>query len=331
MSARGRTAIPVFGAFQGGASASAWIGIGLAVLVAIGSSACSVRSLAVNALADSLATSGDVFASDSDPELIRDATPFALKTIESLLAEKPEHRGLLLAACRGFAQYAYAFVELEAERLEEIAFEAAVREYDRALRLYLRARDYGLRALELDSPGVTADLQKVPETALQGFGVDAVPLLFWTGAAWGGAVSLGQDRPEIVADLPAVRALMDRTLELDETYDRGAVHGVLIALEALPEAMGGSPERARYHFERAVQLSAGRSAGPYVTFAESVTVAAQDWREFERLLQQALAVDVEAEPALRLANVLAQRRARWLLDRVGDLFLDYRGEDGAGP
>jgi len=289
---------------------------------------CSIRSLAVNALADSLAASGDVFASDEDPELVREALPFALKTLESLLAEKPHHAGLLLSSCKGFTQYAYAFIEADASYLEDTDYSAAMRGYDRALRMYLRARGYCIRALELGSPGIEQRLQSHPEQALDSFSREHVPLLFWTAASWGGAIYLGLDRPEIVADLPAVRALIDRSLELDESWDQGAIHGVLITLEALPEAMGGSAERAREHFDRAVQLSKGMSAGPYVTLAESVSVPAQDFREFESLLESALAIDPDAEPSLRLMNLIIQKRARWLLGRLEELFLDY-GEASA--
>jgi predicted anti-sigma-YlaC factor YlaD len=283
--------------------------------------------MAINSLANSLAASGDVFAADEDPELIREATPFALKTIESLLAEKPEHRVLLLAACRGFAQYAYAFVETEAERLEEVDFEASERQYQRALNLYIRARDYGMQSLELDHPGVTAALIDESATALSDFGVNDVPLLFWTGAAWGGVINLGQAQPDLVADFPAVRALLNRALELDESYDLGAIHAVLIWLEAVPEAMGGSAERARYHFDRAVELSSGLNAGPYVTLAESVSVADQNWQEFRDLLESALAIDPDRSPSIRLANIIAQERAQWLLDRTENLFFDYPSDD----
>jgi predicted anti-sigma-YlaC factor YlaD len=287
---------------------------------------CSVRSLAINALADSLAASGDAFASDEDPELVAAAIPFALKTTESLLAERPDHPALLLAACRGFTQYAFAFVEANAERLEEVDFEQAEYEFERALALYLRGRDYCLRSLELARPGTIERLRLSPQAALDEFREPQVALLFWTGAAWGGAIGIGQDRAELVADVPAVKALMERALALDEGYDHGAIHGVLIALEALPEAMGGSPERARHHFERAVELSRGLSASPYVTLAETVAVAEQDGREFERLLQAALAIDPDLEPPLRLANILAQRKARWLLERTDRYFLDYEAE-----
>ena len=223
---------------------------------------CSVRGLAVNALANALAASGDVFASDEDPELIREATPFALKTTEALLAEKPDHRGLLLAACRGFTQYSYAFVQRDAELLEDDDFEAAERGFERALKLFLRARDYCLDSLELAEPGIGVRLVLEPQEAVAELGEDEVPLLFWTGAAWGAAIAMAVDRPEINVDLPSARALLDRVMELDEDYDGGTVHELMISLEGLPEAMGGSPERARAHFGRAVELSGGRRPGP---------------------------------------------------------------------
>ncbi len=296
------------------------------VVVAVLVTGCSLRTMAINTVADSLVAAGDVYASDDDPELIRQALPFALKTIESLLAEQPENRKLLLAACRGFAQYSYAFVDTEADSLESVDYRAALEERERALKLYLRARDYGLRSLELESPGIGRRLEVAPETALVAFGVDEVPLLYWTGAAWGGTISLGKDRPELMADLPAVRALIERTLELDPDYDLGAAHSVMVVLGALPEAMGGAPERARDHFEQAVALSRGLSAGPYVTLAKQVSVPAQDWREFQQLLEQALEIDPDREPSLRMMNLIVQDQARTLLGEIEELFLDYPKE-----
>ena len=80
--------------------------------------ACSIKRMAAGSLADTLAGSGGVYASDDDPELIRAAVPFSLKTIESVLDVVPDHPGLLLSACSGFTQYSYAFVQADAEYLE---------------------------------------------------------------------------------------------------------------------------------------------------------------------------------------------------------------------
>jgi predicted anti-sigma-YlaC factor YlaD len=281
-----------------------------------------VKKLAVNALASAMAEGGDVYASDDDPELVRDAMPFALKTMETLIAEQPEHAGLLVTTSRGFTQYAYAFVERDAEKIEPDDYHRSVRLRERALGLYLRARDYGLRALELERPGITERLKRDPEAAAAEFDrTEQVDAVFWTAAAWGAAISTGMQRPELVADIDAVRALVRRALALDEDYERGAIHLLMITLESLPEAMGGSPERAREHFERAVELSEGTQAAPYVTYAVGVTVPAQDREAFVDLLETALEIDPDVSPPDRLANIISRSRARMLLDRIDELFL----------
>jgi predicted anti-sigma-YlaC factor YlaD len=285
--------------------------------------ACSIQRMALNGLADALAGGGSsVFASDPDPELIRDAVPFSLKSMEALLVELPEHEGLLLAACSGFTQYAYAYPQTDAALVEARGYAEAEALRARALGLYLRGRDYCLRALELRHPGVGARLLRESETALEGATRLDVPFLYWTGASWGVAISLGLDRTELVADLPAVRALLARALALEEDWNAGAIHAVLISLEAVPPAMGGSPERARAHFERAVELSGGASAAPYVSYATSVARPAGDRAEFERLLGEALAIDPDVAPEQRLANLVAQRHARHLLGQADRLFVE---------
>src|SRR5258705_5861208 len=169
---------------------------------------------------------------------------------------------------------------------------------------------------------MAARLQREPVAAASRIGVKDLPMLYWTAAAWGSAIALGKDRAELLADLPAVRSLIERGLALDEAYDGGAIHEAMIILEALPPAMGGSPERARSHFVRAVALSKGLRASPYVTMAQSVSVLTQNRAEFDQLLKQELAVDPDKDPTQRLATLVLQRRARMLLERENDLFLD---------
>jgi len=295
----------------------------LVVTGALLAGGCSLRRMAVNAVGDALAGGTSGWASDDDLDLIRDATPFALKTIESLLAESPRHRGLLLAAASGFTQYAYAFLQGEADFLEDEDLARATALRARAGRLYLRARAYGLRGLEVGHPGLAARLSTDPAAALAAARRDDAALLYWTAAAWGAAIALAKDNSELAADLPVVEALARRALALDEEFGEGAIHDFFIAFEGgRPAAAGGSAERARRHFQRAVELSRGHRAAPFVALAEAVCVAEQNRAEFEALLHRALAVDLEAAPDQRLANQVAQRRARWLLARADDLFLD---------
>lgn len=285
---------------------------------------CSVRQLAINSLADALSGSGTTFASDDDPELIRQAVPFSLKLIESLLDETPQHRGLLLAACSGFTQYAYAFVQSDADEVEPTSLHAAEQLRDRARKLYLRARNYGLRGLDAAHPGLADRLRTQTRPAVAVARRDDVPLLYWLASAWGAAITISKDDPELIADQPIVEALIDRALALDEGFQNGAIHGFLVLYE--PARPGVSPTSAeasaRRHFDRAVALSSGRLAAPYVGLAESIAVQQQNRAEFERLLNDALRIDVDSMPEARLLNLVMQRRARWLLSRADELFVE---------
>ena len=293
------------------------------VLMSIGASGCSIRKIAINKLGDALAQSGTTFASDNDPELIKAAVPFSLKLIESQLAESPRHRGLLFAASSGFTQYAYAFVREEADEMEPKDLAVAAEMRARARALFLRARDYGLRGLETKHQGFAAALAADPRQALKCARPEDVPLLYWTAASWGSAIGVSKNDMGLVADQPVVEALIDRALELNEAFDAGAIHSFLITYEMVRQGAPGDPaERSRRHFERAMALSSGFQAGPLVAMAESVAVAKQDRREFQSLLERALAIDVNARPEYRLVNLVMQRRAGWLLSRIDELILE---------
>jgi predicted anti-sigma-YlaC factor YlaD len=276
--------------------------------------------MAVKTVANTLSESGDVFSRDDDPELVRDAVPFALKLYESLLESVPKHQPLLVAACAGFTQYAYAFVETDAEVLGQSRYDEAKALRARALKLYLRGRDFCLRALEARFPGVRERLLSDPAPALAQAEAKDVEMLYWSAASWGAAISLGIDQPDIAIDFPVVRALADRALALDEDWQQGALHELMISLDSLPEALGGNTARAREHFARAVALQDGKSPGPYVALATGVAVPAQDRGEFESLLKQALAVDPKVNPSHRLATLVTQRRAQALLDQIDERF-----------
>ena len=137
--------------------------IALVLLSLVLLTGCSLRSMAVGAMADAMARPSTVYARDDDPEFVREALPFGLKTMEGLLLEKPRHKGLLLSACSGFTQYAQAFVVLPADRLEETDLTAARAERRRAARLFLRARGYCVRALEVVYPGLVEELSSSPK------------------------------------------------------------------------------------------------------------------------------------------------------------------------
>ncbi len=266
----------------------------------------------------------NVFVRDDDPELIRDALPFVLKTYEALLASDPKNRDLCLATAEGFVKYANAFVGAEAEKLEELDFQRAQYLRRRATKLSLRGRNYAVAGLKIDYPDFEKRLREDLQRILHALSEKDVPLLFWAAAGWAGAISTDVNNMSLIAELPMVEAMMRRALELDEDYEGGAIHEFFITYGgSRSEAMGGSAKRALEHFDHVVSLTRGEKASPYVSLASSVAVRKQDYKMFRKLLHKALAIDPDAVPEWRLANILAQEKAQWLLDHSAELFLDY--------
>lgn len=270
---------------------------------------------------DLFAATAQSYASDDDPELVREASPFGLKLLDALILRNPEDPALLLSAARGYAQYAFGFVQQEGDETEDKNIELAQQQYERARNLYRRAMNYGWRGLEVEHPNVQAGLHTDLAGTLKRFDRDDVPLLYWTALSLGALINLSKDDAELVAEVPVMEGLMDRALALEESYEAGAIRQFLIGYEMNRRNRKGEPGKlAREHFYRAVQLSQGRLAACFVILAESVMVREQNRAEFEQLLATALKIDADAEPDWRLANLLWQKRARWLLSRKEQLF-----------
>ena len=87
---------------------------------------------------------------------------------------------------------------------------------------------------------------------------------------------------------------------------------------ARPDAGPGAAADARRHYQRAVELSQGKAAGPHVSWAEAVCLPQEDRACFEQAIAAAAKINPDDDPETRLVNIIMQRRAAWLsanLDR----------------
>ena len=292
-----------------------------AVCLTVGCGA--IRTSAIKSVANTLSEGGTTFTSHNDPELIEGALPFALTLYESLLDSIPTHEPLLTATCAAYTQYAFGFVQVHAEESQFDDYEKSRHFTDRALNLSLRGRDFCWRGLEVRFKGIAPQLKRDPAAAVAAAQKSHVELLYWSAASLGAAISLGGiDHPELLIDWPVVRALGERALALDDAWGNGAIHELLMTVESQGDALGGSEERARRHFARAIEIQKGLSPSPYLSLALGLVKSKQDRKEFEQLLQRALAIDAEKDPNNRLLTLITQKRARLFLDHIDDLFLE---------
>ncbi len=273
-------------------------------------------------MSDVLAGGGSVFAGDNDPEFIEQALPFSLKLMDALLTEQPDNRGLLLAAASGYIFYAYAYVTIPAEEISLEDFDRSLELRARARNLFLRAQAYAGWALELDYPGIGEALRENPQNAVSMIGSDPgrdVEMLYWNAASLGLAISSSRNEPALLARRAEVDAMLDRALELDESWGDGALHEFAINTISVN---GRDRAEIDTHYRRALELSGGERAGLFITYAEATAVPSQDRQAFVSLLERALSVDIDANPESRLTNVVAQQRAEWLMDNLDEMFLE---------
>ena len=286
---------------------------------------CSVNTLVANAL-----TSGGtstVFTGDSDPELVGDALPFAIKMYEALLDTAPKHQGLMFTTGTLYVMYANAFVQGPAEMLPLAQWQEREEGLKRAKQLYLRGSEILYDALEAKYRGFrrAAAHEGTDQGALQPFlkkcKKEDAGLLYWAAAGGMAAYSIDILDFDLNARIPEWSAMVQRAYELDPNFGGAALDEFFILFyAALPELLGGDKERAKIHFQRALEKTGGNSAGAYVSYAQMLCVPAQDYESFKDSLEKALAIDPDADPSTRLVTIINQRKARWLLDNAYNYF-----------
>ncbi|WP_251140501.1 TRAP transporter TatT component family protein [Rhodoferax sp. U11-2br] len=283
----------------------------LALLLAL--AACSPRQLILQEAATALATQGQ--APEDDLVLAREASAFYLKLSESVLRETPGHVPLTVAVTSGYTQYAYAFVQLGADRLDAKDAQAAQKLRERAARLYQRAQGHAMTTLELHSPGLTKALANPTPAMWPRLAPDQVDLAYWAAASWGAHIALSKDQPHVVADLPLAMHLAQLAYASAPQHRRGSLASLMGTFEAARP--GGSAQRAVDYFDEAIGLDGRVSAAAYVAKAEAIALPAGDRPAFESLLKQAL---VTSATNPDLSNSVMRERALWLLDNTDDLF-----------
>lgn len=290
------------------------------IVLLLGLSGCSLKQVALNSVADMLSSgTGGSFSQDEDLQFVGDALPFGLKLMEAVNDGTPDHVGMKLTLASGFTQYGVVFVEWPATQMKYEDLDAYDAGRARARGFYLRGKEFAMDGLDLLHPGFRSRVLTDTDALMAEMTVDDVPYLYWLSAAWLAAALTNLEDPEMFGLLPLAASIMQRAYVLDPDWDDGAIREVLISLEPALPGPGGDT-RAIEHYEWVDNKRGATTAGHHVSLATAVMHGRQDRAEFERLLNLALAVDLDADPDSRLANDYAQQKAQWLLDHIDDLF-----------
>ncbi|MBR3671975.1 MAG: hypothetical protein IKN68_04990 [Spirochaetia bacterium] len=297
----------------------------LAVTVLL--SSCSIKKMAVNSMAKNM--SGDaaaVFMEDNDPELVGDALPVILKMMDMMAATAPDNSAVKSSAGSMYVMYANVYLQGKGAILPYDQWEEQKELYDRAKKNYRRGYDYIMDSLELKHKGFKAAFAEGNyDTAFGGFRKEDAADLYWGGAAVLAGVSVDILDPHFASDRDGAVQMLFKALELDPDFGNGMLDEIMMQYFAsLPEGMGGSMEKALYHYKHGVELSKDNMVSIHVSYASTICTKNQSqegYDEFTAVLEDVLARDVESIKENRLANIISQRKAAWLLENRDDYFL----------
>ena len=245
---------------------------------------------------------------ECDPELAKSSIPANLKMLEGILKSDPENRGILTALCMGFCGYSLLFVE-------------EVNPY-RASDLYLRARDYGIKALGHKGKALRNIKSEKIKSLLKSIDGKEIEALLWTTISWNAWINLNLDKPAALSQLGVSQACLERVIEIDADYMHGLPYILMgVSLSARPPMFGGDINKARHYFETALNLNNRKFFLTQFYFARYYAVRAQDRDLFSGLIKEIINGDPGELKGVCLINAVIRYRARELSEMAKELFM----------
>jgi len=245
----------------------------------------------------------NAFFEECDLKLAEESLPAELKMMEGLLKNDPENQKILTALCMGFTGYAMLFVEDENP--------------ERASRLYLRAKTYGLKAMGIEHTGsrqMLGRIKKIPRGNME--------MLFWTAMAWNAWVNLNLDKPSAIGESTLAEACLKRVLEIEPDFYYGTPYVLMgTILAARPEMLGGNAPKAKTCFEKAITLSDGKFLLAQYYFARYYAVRVQDKALFFKLVKAVAEAQPDDLKEACLINRAVKKKMEALAEMVDELFL----------
>ena len=227
---------------------------------------------------------------------------------------------LLFNASKNLTIYSFGFTVDSADRIKQDDYKKSLKKYAQANSDFSRAVKYIDQSILTDYPNYDTWLNGGPnETPL--FDISNIDKLYWSAAAYAGAIQSSNGDPEWVIQLPKIGLLLETALSLNPEWNYGALYTAMISYSLIRhDAKENKVEIAKAFFDKAIKASNGEDLSPYITYAENIAVSEQNKKEFTNMLYKALNIDIHANPELSLTNYINQKRANWLLDNIDEFF-----------
>ncbi len=289
----------------------------LAAALALTSTGC-IKTMILNGTIEGTRKASTALDTVGDLELVRTAAQAGLVQFEGMHKLAPDNTDALFLLTKAWVSYGFGFCEDDMETAHDAGDAAAeAHHFERATLAYGRAVKYGLELLSHHASGFEA--AKKNDASLRAWLKDNFSSeedgadLFWAGYAWLARTSLGKDDPAMVAELWVAVALLDRSVELNPTYNHYSGSIALGAYHA--RSASAEMDESKKIFDSVLEKTQRKSLLVQLNYATRYACAKQDPAMYEKLLTEVLTA-TDLDPDMLLTNTISRRRAkRWLTEK----------------
>lgn len=278
------------------------------ILILLSLSACSMNKMMVNASLPMIEGGMEALLQEPDLQLAEDSLPANISMLNGMIHLDPENAQLHTYAAQAYYGISYGFNEDS--------------DIERAERFYQRGLDHGLISLQLHGINDPENLAFAEfEQQLQKLGKDEVATLFWTAMNWAKLIDLHRDNTERLMQLPKPTAMMQRVLELDETFYYGSAHmyfGVYYGSRA--QTLGGNFKKSEQHFDKAREITGGKLLVADLLQAQYLSRQKLDQKDFHDRLTKIIDAPEDLYPEVTMLNQITRRKAKLLISKESQWF-----------
>ncbi len=219
-------------------------------------------------------------------------------------------------------EYAYGILMERGDMLIDDDYQKSLKYYQKSNMIFKEAKYSSINLLSARYPKFEEWLRNDYDIT---FHEEDIQDLYWLAAAMGGTIqsSRGSD-PFALVHIPTIGKLLETAINLNKEWGNGKLYSAMMSYTTVRPDLNRDvlDDSLNFYFEKAVRYSDSLDASIFVSYAETVHKPKQEKKEYIEKLNFVIEMDLQKGSQYEINNIISKRRARWLLSKTEDYFLE---------
>ena len=218
-------------------------------------------------------------------------------------------------------EYSYGVILEHNERIIEDDYLSTIKNNEKAYKIFKEVEQLCLINLNYSESKLDDRMELINESY---FEKDNVFELYYLAASLGGAIKTSQGDPKELINFPKIGKLLKRAINMDPKWNNGALQSAMMNYTASRMDLTKEviKDTVNFYFNKARDYSNSLDASIFVSYAELIHKPDQNKIDFIKTLEKSLSINTKKDSYFKLSNIIAQKRAKWLLSNLENYFIE---------